>query len=72
MPQISEITAVDAPDIFQRPIYAGNAIETVEAKGFKKIITVRASSFAAAAGGGDATIETVPPGKDPQALAIRR
>jgi electron transfer flavoprotein alpha subunit len=39
VPQISEIIAVQSPDVFRRPIYAGNAIETVEAKGFKKVIT---------------------------------
>ncbi len=48
VPQVSEIIAVQSPDVFRRPIYAGNAIETVEAKGFKKVITVRVSAFVAA------------------------
>jgi electron transfer flavoprotein alpha subunit len=40
VPQISEIITVESPHVFRRPIYAGNAVETVEAKGFKKVITV--------------------------------
>jgi electron transfer flavoprotein alpha subunit len=57
--QISEITKVVAPDTFERPIYAGNAIQTVKSKDGKKVITVRTSSFAAAADGGNAPIEDV-------------
>ena len=65
VPQISEILSVESPDVFRRPIYAGNAVQTVEAKGFKKIITVRVAAFAAVAKGGNATIETVAPAADP-------
>jgi electron transfer flavoprotein alpha subunit len=43
--QVSDIIEVVAPDIFRRPIYAGNAVETVQATDAKKIITVRASAF---------------------------
>jgi electron transfer flavoprotein alpha subunit len=57
--QISEIIAVDAPDAFQRPIYAGNAIQTVKATDAKKVITVRGASFKAAEAGGSAAIETI-------------
>ncbi|GAA3847548.1 FAD-binding protein [[Pseudomonas] carboxydohydrogena] len=57
--QISEITKVVASDTFERPIYAGNAIQTVKSKDGKKVITVRTSSFAAAADGGNAPIEDV-------------
>jgi len=57
--QISEITKVVAPATFERPIYAGNAIQTVKSKDAKKVITVRTSSFAAAANGGNAPIEDV-------------
>ena len=46
--QISEIIKVVAPDTFERPIYAGNAIQTVKSKDAKKVITVRTSTFAAA------------------------
>jgi electron transfer flavoprotein alpha subunit len=65
VPQISEIVAVLSPDRFRRPIYAGNAVETVEAKGFTKVITVRPAAFAAAPLDGTAAIETVAPAADP-------
>jgi len=57
--QISEILKVISPDTFERPIYAGNAIETLQAPAGKKIITVRTTAFAAAAEGGSATIEKI-------------
>jgi electron transfer flavoprotein alpha subunit len=58
--QISEITKVDAPDTFERPIYAGNAIATVQSNDKVKVITVRSTGFdAAAATGGSAAVETV-------------
>ena len=58
--QISEITKVDAPDTFERPIYAGNAIATVQSTDNVKVITVRGTGFdAAAAAGGSAAVETV-------------
>jgi electron transfer flavoprotein alpha subunit len=65
VPQISEIVGIDSPEIFRRPIYAGNAIQTVEAKGFKKVITVRAAAFDAAGSGGNAPIEKLAPAADP-------
>ncbi len=65
MPQISDIIAVDAPDTFRRPIYAGNAIQTVKAAGFKKIITVRTTMFKPAAETGSAAIEKIAPASDP-------
>jgi len=59
--QVSDIIAVESPDTFVRPIYAGNAFATVQSKDPKKVITVRATGFdAAVASGGSATIETVP------------
>ncbi|MGF6274778.1 electron transfer flavoprotein alpha subunit [Massilia sp. UYP11] len=57
--QISEITKVDSPDTFERPIYAGNAIATVQSSDKVKVITVRGTAFDAAAGGGSAAIENV-------------
>jgi len=58
--QISEITRVDAPDTFERPIYAGNAIATVQSTDSVKVITVRGTGFdAAASEGGSAAVETV-------------
>ncbi|WP_373990980.1 electron transfer flavoprotein subunit alpha/FixB family protein [Duganella sp. BuS-21] len=57
--QISEITKVDSPDTFERPIYAGNAIATVQSSDKIKVITVRSTGFdAAAATGGSAATET--------------
>ena len=57
--QISEITKVDTPDTFERPIYAGNAIATVQSIDPIKVITVRATGFDAAAAGGSAAIEKI-------------
>lgn len=62
--QISEITKVDAPDTFERPIYAGNAIATVQSKDTVKVVTVRTTGFDAAASGGAATVENVAPVAD--------
>ena len=61
--QISDITKILAPDTFERPVYAGNAIQTVQSTDAKKVITVRTSTFAEAAEGESAAIEaiTVPP-----------
>lgn len=63
--QVSEITKVVAPDTYERPIYAGNAIQTVKSKDAKKVITVRTSTFAAAAAGGSAPVESVAAAADP-------
>jgi electron transfer flavoprotein alpha subunit len=58
--QISEIIAVNSPDTFVRPIYAGTALATVQSRDRVKIITVRATGFdAVAASGGSAAVETV-------------
>ncbi len=57
--QVSDITKVLAPDTFERPIYAGNAIQTVKSAEPKKVITVRTASFAAAGAGGSAPVETI-------------
>jgi electron transfer flavoprotein alpha subunit len=58
--QVSEIITVESPDTFVRPIYAGNAFATVQSKDAKKVVTVRATGFdAAAATGGSAVIENV-------------
>ena len=57
--QISDITAVKGADTFERPIYAGNAIQTVQATDAKKVVTVRSASFATAPEGGAAAIEAI-------------
>jgi electron transfer flavoprotein alpha subunit len=63
--QISEITDVISADTFKRPIYAGNAIQTVQSSEAKKVITVRTASFAAAGEGGSAAIETIAAAANP-------
>ena len=62
--QISEISAVMAPDTFVRPIYAGNVLITVKSSDKIKVVTVRATGFDAAAEGGSAPVETLAAGPD--------
>ena len=57
--QVSEIVEVVSADTFKRPIYAGNAIQTVQATDAKKVITVRTASFQSAGEGGSASVDTV-------------
>jgi len=59
VPQISEILAVESPEVFRRPIYAGNAIETVQAPAGKKVITVRTTAFKPVDDKGSAPVESV-------------
>lgn len=56
---ISDIVEVVSADTFTRPIYAGNALETIQSSDAKKVITVRPTAFAAAAEGGSASVESV-------------
>jgi electron transfer flavoprotein alpha subunit len=63
--QISEILSVEGPDTFTRPIYAGNAIQTVTSADKIKVITVRTTAFKAAADGGSAAIEKIDAANDP-------
>jgi electron transfer flavoprotein alpha subunit len=63
--QISDIVKVLAPDTFERPIYAGNALQTVRSHDKKRVITVRTASFQATGEGGSASIEPVDPVADP-------
>ncbi len=64
--QISDIAAILSPDTFVRPIYAGNAMATVQSKDAQKVITVRSTSFEAAkADGGQAPIETIAAADNP-------
>jgi len=63
--QISEISAVEAPDTFVRPIYAGNVLATVQSKDKIKVVTVRATGFDAAGGSAAAAaVENLAPGPD--------
>ncbi|MEZ5803298.1 MAG: electron transfer flavoprotein subunit alpha/FixB family protein [Rhizobiaceae bacterium] len=63
--QVSEIIEVVSADTFKRPIYAGNAIQTVQSGDKVKVITVRTASFQSAAEGGSAPVETVSAASDP-------
>ena len=63
--QISDILKVVAPDTFERPIYAGNAIQTVRSRDSKKVITVRTAAFQATGEGGSAAIENAAAAADP-------
>ena len=69
--QVSEIIAVESPDTFVRPIYAGNAFATVQSRDKIKVITVRATGFdAAAATGGSGQVETIAAGPDAGMAAL--
>ncbi len=57
--QVSDALEVVGPKTFKRPIYAGNAIQTVESSDAKVVLTIRTPSFEAAAGGGSAAIEAI-------------
>ncbi len=63
--QVSEIVEVVSADTFKRPIYAGNAIQTVQTTDAKKVITVRTASFQAAGEGGSAAVETAQAAANP-------
>jgi len=65
VPQVSEILKVISADTFERPIYAGNAIATVQAPAGKKVITVRTTAFKAAEATGSAAIEKISAAADP-------
>jgi electron transfer flavoprotein alpha subunit len=68
--QVSEITAVESPDTFVRPIYAGNAFATVQSADAVKVVTVRATGFEAAAATGSAPVESASPGPDRQQTQV--
>ena len=73
--QISEITGVASPDTFVRPIYAGNALATVQSADKVKVITVRSTAFEPAISGGNAPIESIAAAADTaqqRCLAVRR
>jgi electron transfer flavoprotein alpha subunit len=64
--QVSEISAVESPDTFVRPIYAGNAFATVQSADPIKVVTVRATGFEAAKAAGNAPVESLAAGPDKQ------
>ncbi|KQQ79008.1 FAD-binding protein [Aureimonas sp. Leaf324] len=63
--QVSDVIAVHGADTFERPVYAGNAVETVRSTDKIKVLTVRTAAFAAAGEGGSASIESVGAASDP-------
>jgi electron transfer flavoprotein alpha subunit len=63
--QISEVVAIEGPNLFQRPIYAGNVLQTVRSADAKKVLTIRAASFPAAGTAEPKPIETVAFSADP-------
>jgi len=63
--QISDVSKIVAPDTFERPVYAGNAIQTVKSKDAKKVLTIRTSTFQASGEGGSAPVETAAAAADP-------
>ena len=63
--QVSDISKVVAPDTFERPVYAGNAIQTVKSKDPKKVVTIRTSTFQATGEGGSAPVENAAAASDP-------
>ena len=67
---ISDIVEVVSGDTFVRPIYAGNALETVQSADAKKVITVRPTAFVAAAEGGSAPVESVAAGEAPKTAFV--
>ena len=67
---ISDIVEVVSADTFVRPIYAGNALETIQSADAKKIITVRPTAFAAASDGGSAPVESVAGAEAPKTAFV--
>jgi len=63
--QVSEISEVVSPDTFKRPIYAGNAIQTVQATDPKRVVTVRTASFVLASQGNEAAVESISAAANP-------
>jgi electron transfer flavoprotein alpha subunit len=63
--QVSDVSKVVAPDTFERPVYAGNAIQTVKSKDAKKVLTIRTAAFQAAGEGGSAPVEAIAAVADP-------
>ncbi len=63
--QVSDVSKVVGPDTFERPVYAGNAIQTVKSKDAKKVVTIRTSTFQATGEGGSAPVENVTAAADP-------
>ena len=69
--QVSDVMKIVSPDTFERPVYAGNAIQTVQSTDAKKLLTIRTASFAAAGEGGSATVESVAAAENPGVASFK-
>ena len=69
--QVSDVSGIVSPDTFERPIYAGNAIQTVQSTDAKKLLTLRTASFAAAGEGGSAAVESVSAAENPGSSSFK-
>jgi len=69
--QVSDVTKVVSPDTFERPVYAGNAIQTVQSGEAKKLLTIRTASFAAVGEGGSAPVEAVSAAENPGSSSFK-
>ncbi len=69
--QVSDVTKVVSPDTFERPVYAGNAIQTVQSTDAKKLLTIRTASFPAVGEGGSASVEAVSAAEDPGSSSFK-
>jgi electron transfer flavoprotein alpha subunit len=69
--QVSDVSAIVSPDTFERPVYAGNAIQTVQSTDAKKLLTIRTASFAAAGEGGSAAVESVSAAENPGVASFK-
>jgi electron transfer flavoprotein alpha subunit len=63
--QVSDVSKIVSADTFERPVYAGNAVQTVKSHDAKRVLTIRTAAFAAAGAGGSASVETVAAAADP-------
>jgi electron transfer flavoprotein alpha subunit len=69
--QVSDVIRVISADTFERPIYAGNALQTVQSTDKIKVLTIRTASFAAAATGGSASVETAQAAANPSLSSFK-
>ncbi|KPH81369.1 electron transfer flavoprotein subunit alpha/FixB family protein [Bosea vaviloviae] len=69
--QVSDVTKVVSPDTFERPVYAGNAIQTVQSGEAKKLLTIRTASFPAVGEGGSAPVEAVSAAENPGSSSFK-
>ena len=69
--QVSDVTKVVSADTFERPVYAGNAIQTVQSGDAKKLLTIRTASFQAVGEGGSASVESVSAAENPGSSSFK-